>query len=87
MTALFIFMMGFFAWRAFVYFKAERPIAGVAASLAVMLFAGNFVVDYLVWEQESSAASRVARSGVEATPGGSQASDGIVIGDYDPNRQ
>lgn len=58
MVFLFLFLMLFMAYRAFVYFQAGRSIAMTLSVIASLLFAGAIYVDYQSFDKnpEKSAA-------------------------------
>jgi hypothetical protein len=46
MIWLWLALMVFFAWRAFVYFNGGRAFAGIAAGAACLLFVGAIYVEF-----------------------------------------
>lgn len=79
MAFWFLGLMLFMMWRAFVYFRAGRAIAGIAACFGALLFASFILVDYLRFagEHASSEGGQVAAAQTVA-----ESAPEPVIADY-----
>lgn len=91
MIWLWLFLLGFFAWRAFLYFRGGRVVAGGLASLAVLLFAGAITISFLPKSERGDKQQTAANTAVgDRADGGSNGGENAepeqpVIGAYDPS--
>ena len=85
-----IFMVAFLGWRAFLYFRSGRAIAGGAACLGIGLFGMLLWVQYAKSVDEARGYTRaeaIARAESAKSPAEPEpASDEPVIGDFDASK-
>ena len=90
LTLFGVFMVGFLGWRAFLYFRSGKPIAGGAACLGIGLFGMLLWVQYAKSVDEARGYTRaeaIARAENAKAPAEPEpASDEPVIGDFDASK-
>ncbi|MEB3416044.1 hypothetical protein VCJ71_08205 [Alteriqipengyuania sp. WL0013] len=94
LTLFGVFMVGFLGWRAFLYFRSGKPIAGGAACLGIGLFGMLLWVQYAKSVDEARGYTRAeaiarAETGAESANSPAEpelASDEPVIGDFDASK-
>ena len=90
LTLFGIFMVAFLGWRAFLYFRSGKPIAGGAACLGIGLFGLLLWVQYAKSVDEARGYTRaeaIARAESANSPAEPEpASDEPVIGDFDASK-